>query len=253
MKYRTISRVTYFKKARHRRGHGIHSPFLYHLISEVLENKTRLREYKIFKELKNNVFNLLNNFSAPSLSTIYHEFNLAPSNPRRLYRKVELPRRYGKVAFRLIREFKPASIISYGPTFGANLALIAMACKDSVVYQSINDPIYELASKEIIKSLDISNIRFFNENAIPSVKSEFILINYPCNPDISQKIVNKHFKLHGDDDVLIIRGIHESREMEAIWGEIVASENVRVSLDLFEIGIALFRKGLQKENFILRF
>lgn len=253
MKYRTISRVTYFKKARHRRGHGIHSPFLFHLISEVLENKTRLREYKIFKGLKNNVLNLLRNFSEPSLSAIYDDFNLAPSNPRRLYRKVELPRRYGKVAFRLIREFKPSSVISYGPAFGANLALIAMASKDSIVYQFINDPIYELASKEIIKGMDITNVRFFNENTISSVKSEFILINYPYNSDASQKIVQQHLKLHGDDDVLIIRGIHESKEMEAIWGAIVASENVRVSLDLFEIGITLFRKGLQKENFIQSF
>ncbi len=253
MKYRTISRIVYLKKARHRRGHGIHSPFLFHLISEVIENKTRLREYKIFKSLKNDVLNSLHNFSEPSLSAVYHEFNLAPSNPRRLYRKVELPRRYGKVTFRLIREFKPSSVVSYGTTFGANLALIAMACKDGIVYQYINDPIYEFASKELLNGLAISNVRFFNENTAPSVKSEFILINYPGNPAVSQNVVLQYLKLHGDDDVLIIRGIHESKEMEAIWQEMITSESVRVSLDLFEIGIALFRQGLQKENFIQRF
>lgn len=241
------------KRARHRRGHGIHSPFLFRLITEVVENRTRLPEYRIFKSLKDNVLNLLDDYSEPSLSTVYHQFNLPPSNPHRLYRKVELPLRYGKVVFRLIREFKPSSAINYGPALGANLAVMAMANNDGTVYQLINDQTYELVSKELLKVLAISNVRFFYEDAAPSVNPEFIMINYPGNPDKSRNVVQKCLGLHGEDDVLIIRGIHESKAMESIWQEVISIESVRVSLDLFEIGILLFRKGLQKENFIQRF
>lgn len=241
------------KKARHRHGHGIHSPFLFHLITEVVENRTRLPEYKIFKDLKSNVLDLLDGFSEPSLTNLYHQLNVSFSNPHRLYRKVELSRRYGKVVFRLIREFKPSSVINYGPTLGTNLAIIAMANNDSQVYQLINDTSCELVSKELLKDSAISNVRFFQENEVPSVNHAFVIINYPGNPVVTYNMVQKCLKLHGDDDVLIIRGIHESKEMESIWREMIASESVRVSLDLFEIGIALFRKGLQKENFIQRF
>ncbi len=253
MKFRTIRRIIYLKKARHRRGHGIHSPFLFHLITEVVENRRGLPEYKTLKGLKNKVLNLLDDFSEPLLSAVYPQFNLAPSNPHRLYRKVELPLRYGKVVFRLIREFKPSSIINYGPAFGANLAFMAMANQESQIFQFINDPACELVCKKLLKDLAITNIHLFHDDSELSISHGFIVINYPHNPGVSRNVIQKCLKLHGDDDVLIVRGIHESKEMEAIWQETIANENVRVSLDLFEIGIALFRKGLQKENFIQRF
>ena len=252
MKFRIIRRIIYLKRARHRRGHGIHSPFLFRLITEVVENKRKLPEYKIFKDLKENALNILED-AEPSLSAVYHQFNLPPANPHRLYRKVELPLRYAKVVFRLLREFKPFSVINYGPTLGANLALMATANKESLVYQYINDAAYEQISNDLLKYLTIPNVRFFNESSVPSDDPAFLIINYPYNPAVSHEVVQKRLDLQGDDDVMIIRGIHESKAMEAIWKETIASESVRVSLDLFEIGIALFRKGLQKENFIQRF
>jgi len=253
MKFRIIRRIIYLKRARHRRGHGIHSPFLFRLITEVVENRSKLPEYKIFKDLKGNAMNILEDSSEPSLSAVYHQFNLPPANPHRLYRKVEMPLRYAKVVFRLLREFKPLSVINYGPTLGANLALLAMANKDCLVYQYINDAAYEQISNDLLKYQTISNVRFFNESNIPSDNPSFLIINYPFNPAVSSEVVQKRLELHGDDDVMIIRGIHESKTMQAIWQEMIDSESVRVSLDLFEIGIALFRKGLQKENFIQRF
>ena len=253
MKFRIIRRIIYLKRARHRRGHGIHSPFLFRLITEVVENKRKLPEYKIFKDLKENAMTILEDSSEISLSAVYHQFNLPPANPHRLYRKVEMPLRYAKVVFRLLREFKPFSVINYGPTLGANLALLAMANKESLVYQYINDTAYEQISNDLLKYLTITNVRFFNESSVPSDDPAFLIINYPYNPAVSHEVVQKRLDLQGDDDVMIIRGIHESKAMEAIWKETIASESVRVSLDLFEIGIALFRKGLQKENFIQRF
>jgi len=253
MKFRTIRRIIYLKKARHRRGHGIHSPFLFHLITEVVENKRKLPEYKTFKDIKNQALILLEDSSEQALLPIYQRFNLPPANPHRLYRKIELPLRFAKVVFRLLREFKPASAICYGPAFGANLAFMALANNDCPVYQSGNDPVCELVSQELLQALAISNVHFIDENTLQSFNPEFIMINYPYSPVLSRNVVRKYLRLHGEDDVLIIRGIHESKEMEAFWRELIAYESIRVSLDLFEIGIALFRKRLQKENFIQRF
>jgi hypothetical protein len=52
---------------------------------------------------------------------------------------------------------------------------------------------------------------------------------------------------------VIIRGIHESNRMESIWKDLIKNSRVRVSLDLFEIGIAIFSEKLQKEDFVLKF
>jgi hypothetical protein len=251
MKFRTISRLIYLQKARHHRGHGIHSPFLFYLITKVIENKGNYPEYNYFKSLKNKVFNSLGNFSDPSITKICDEFDLTSPNPKKLYKKIELPIKYGKIVFQLIREFKPSSVISYGPTFGTNLVILAMANNNSHVYHVINDPVYELISMKLLKGPAIVNIHFVAENTIPTIDPEFVMVNCPNNPDISRSVTQKYINKHSDDCVLIIRGIHESKEMETIWREMIVSERVHVSLDLFEIGIILFRKGLQKENYIL--
>ena len=253
MKFRTVRRLMYLKIARHRRGHGIHSPFLFRLITTVVEGKRKLPEYEILKELKKSAFGLLENYQDPFFRDVYHQFKIVPGNGHQLYRKIELPARYVKIVFRLIREFKPSVIVNYGPALGVNLALLAMANNDAEVYQVNNDPACEKFSRELPGNSAISNIHFVQEDTITAIVPEFVNVNYPYNPDMSRYVIRKIMEKHSKDEVMIIRGIHESLEMEANWKEVTERENVRVSLDLFEIGIVLFRDGLQKENFIHRF
>ncbi len=253
MNFRTIRRLMYLKRARHRHGHGIHSPFLFRLITCVVEDKRKQPEYELAKKLRKSALKILYKNSDPSFTSLYHQFKLSPSKTKKLFKKVELPLKYGKVIFRLIREFKPSCIVNYGPAFGVNLALMALAKNDSFVYQVINNVSYRQVCAELIKKANIPNIYYYNEYQITKVVPEFIIVNYPDNPARSWSIVKKLVESNGEDDVLIIRGIHESCEMETLWNKAVEYDRVRVSLDLFEIGILLFRKGLQKENFIHRF
>ncbi len=253
MKFRTISRLLYFKKARHRRGHGIHSPFLFNLITTVIENKRKVPEYKIFRQLKIESMQVLEKYSDQSPNKTYPHIFSHFTKPQKLYKKIELPLRYGKVVFRLIREFKPSSVIHYGPCLGVNLAVMALADQLIPAYQKIGVQEYEKFTMETLKDSSISNIYFLHENDLPAVHPELIMINYPYAPQMTRKIVQNHLENNGLNDVMILRGIHESKEMETIWQELIVNKNVRVSLDLFEIGIALFRAGLQKENFIHRF
>ena len=253
MKFRTLSRLIYLKKARHRRGHGIHSPFLFHLITSVIENRSRLPEYKIFRELKFQALRLLEKNPDQAFTKIFHQFHIPFSKPRKLYRKVELPLRYGKVVFRLIREFNPSVVIHYGPSLGVSQTVIALAVNQTPVYQITDNIDYRIFCLKLLKDLIVPFINFLPEDSALPVKPEFIMINYPFDAEMSYKIIMKYLQKPGENDVLIIRGIHESEKMESIWHHTILSENVRVSLDLFEIGIVIFRIGLQKENFIHRF
>jgi len=253
MKFRTISRLHYLKRAKHRHGHGIHSPFLFHLITNVIEDRRRPPEYKIYKNLRINALILLADSKKLLLSNICNQFNLPLSKQGKIFKKIELPIRYGKVIFRLIKEFKPTSVLNFGPALGINLALMAMANRDTPVYQIINQSACDLFSRELLKDSTISNIHYLAENHKQQVSPDFIVINHPNDPKMSGSISQNFASSLGVNGVLIIRGIHESKEMEIVWNELIANVRVRVSLDLFEVGIALFRTGLQKENFILRY
>ena len=253
MKFRNISRLAYLKKARHRGGHGIHSPFLFHFIAFVIGNKKKIPEYKLFKKLRKQTQKMLKQLHFPFIPEMFTEFGVSTAKPRRLIRKVELPMRYTKVLFRIVREFKPSRLTIYGPTLGLNASSMAIASHDTEILLVTSDSVSGKFANELFKDLSFSNISFASDSIPEIATSDFVLINYPFDAGISVDLVHKHKDFDGANNILVVRGIHNSVEMEHLWEELISSEKVRVSLDLFEIGIALFRKGLQKENFVLRF
>lgn len=239
-------------RARHRGGHGIHSPFLYRLITSVIEDKQKLPDYMVLNGLKKIALKLLRNSAEPIIQELFKKFNLPVTKPHKLYRKVEMPEKYTEVIFRLIRELKPNAVIHYGDTLGINLSAAAMAQNQKGVYQVSNNPEYRLFCDKLPDKSMASNIQWINGKTESSVKAGFLIINCPEQPKLTESIIQKSLGRDGDNGVLIVRGIHETAEAEAIWLKLIASNSVRVSLDLFEIGIALFCKRLQKENFIYR-
>ena len=56
------------------------------------------------------------------------------------------------------------------------------------------------------------------------------------------------------ESILIFDGIHDSKEMENSWEAIKMHKEVKLTIDLYKLGIVFFRQEqLEKENFIIRF
>ena len=53
--------------------------------------------------------------------------------------------------------------------------------------------------------------------------------------------------------VAVFDDIHWSPEMEEAWRLIIARPEVKVSIDLYHLGVIYFREELSKEDFVLRF
>jgi hypothetical protein len=65
---------------------------------------------------------------------------------------------------------------------------------------------------------------------------------------------NAAIKKVNTQSILIFDGIHESKEMEANWEKIKIHYEVKLTIDLYKLGIVFFRQEqLEKENFTIRF
>jgi hypothetical protein len=236
MEYRTKCLIKYWFKAGHRKGHGIHSPFLYRLISAVIENEDFFSAYRMLEEAQTFLLRTIQNKRVRKNGTKHLP---------------DLDARFGKLVFRLVNEFQPKKIGYYGASFGANLLYLALADSRIKVRAYIPDPVEINIIEKLLNRYEIKNV-VLNEE--PQQYTEnFMLINFPDDREKTLTILKAHLQNPGTDDIVIVRGIHQSPEMEAVWSDYIKNEKVRVSLDLFEIGIVLFRSKLQKENFILKF
>lgn len=254
MKHSNISRLKYLLKARHHGGHGIHSPFLFHLITTIIENKQYFPEYGLIKNLRINTLQLLSKIPDQIFSNGSHQFHLTTEKQRSLFLySLELHSGYDRLMYRLVHEFKPKKIVHYGPTLGINSAVMALANREASVFQVTDNPDFNKFSAGLLRNSDISNVDFLQKESGSMDHPDFILINYPNCTESSRYFLKKTEENHAENAILILRGIHQSNEMENLWQEVKTSSAVRVTLDLFQIGLVLFRVGLQKENFIYRF
>jgi hypothetical protein len=79
---------------------------------------------------------------------------------------------------------------------------------------------------------------------IKQIKNEEDLLSY----------FNTAIKKVNIESILIFEGIHKSEEMEASWEKIKMHKEVKLTIDLYKLGIVFFRKEqLEKENFTIRF
>ena len=249
----TLSRLRYFKTARHRGGHQIHSPFLFRLITTVIEEKKRQPEYQTLKILRQRACESLRDSNDSNILSIFASANIDKQKYKKLYRQLELPERYLKLMFRLIREFKPASIVSYGPTLGVHLGAMAIANPAIKIYQTIESTELKLFAENLLQQSNLPNIEYLSPDSVAPEDPDLILINDPHNPQRTVESFKKHTQGSHPPQVIIVRGIHYSKEMEKIWAQIIEDKNVQITLDHYETGLVLLKKGLQKENFIHRF
>jgi NADH:ubiquinone oxidoreductase subunit len=74
------------------------------------------------------------------------------------------------------------------------------------------------------------------------------------NAEVLMSYFNAAIKKVNTQSILIFEGIHESKEMEANWEKIKMHYKVKLTIDLYKLGIVFFRQEqLEKENFTIRF
>ena len=82
------------------------------------------------------------------------------------------------------------------------------------------------------------------------------LLHVKQNKNAAQLMIyfNAAIKKENTESILIFDNIHDSKEMENSWEAIKMHKEVKLTIDLYKLGIVFFRQEqLEKENFIIRF
>jgi len=248
MKYSTRKKLAYLFTARHSKGHGIHSPFLFRLITEVIENKGNFSAWPMLDAAEENVRNTLRMVDKASYQKLYETEISSDFN---VIKKLHLlPVKFDRLIFRLINEFQPSSLLFCGSTFGVTLMAMALADRRIRLVAQVENDHYRSFCRRLIEVYDIVNIDLAGVGNVTA--SDFVVVQNPLNPDECSRVLGQ-IVAKPYDGLIILCGIHTSSEMEAVWKRYQKEQQVRISLDLFEIGIFICKKGLQKEDFVLRF
>lgn len=204
MRYSTptvlLKYLQYYWVASNSKGHGIHSPFVFKFIQEILNGKSPLTA------IENNT---------PAVKQILDQIEVASSS--KLHPKIKL------VIARLLQWLNPITILVTGD-------------KKQFDADSAKNTNAKIGSTQSVESIDFAFIGEGQDGAT-----------------ILQSVNRVMDKMHSNSWV-ILHGMHADSNMETVWNTLKEHSNIRLSIDLFTIGILFCRKEQkEQEHFIIRY
>lgn len=252
--------LKYLIFSRHAKGHGIHSPFVFKLVSDIFWNKRTPDVVFRIEQIRRKNLSDKRTISVKDLGAGSSRKNMNRRKVSDIARFSSVPRKYGILLASMAEEFGMPAIIEFGTSLGISAIYLASGCPSSIVYTMEGCPETSAIAMENFSLSGFDNIRLLKgsfDELLPDVTDSiapglvFIDGNHRKEPLL------KYFRavadISGPDTVIIIDDIHNSPEMEISWKEIKKHEKISITVDIFRMGIVFFREGMNHADYIIRY
>lgn len=240
--------------------HGVHSPFVFDLITKCFYDKTKFAAYFVLKKyrkslLENNDIIEVNDFG--SGSKVYK------SNKRKIVQisKVAgISSKRAELLFRIVKYFQPNEILEIGTSLGLATSALSLGNPNSKITSLERcQNLFQIAKNQC-RLQNLNNIEFINTEFSDFLNnSELSTINYQLiyfDGNHSKKATLDYFELLlptiSNDSIWIFDDIHRNTAMEEAWEIIKNHTKVTVTIDTFLWGIVFFRTEQAKQHFVTR-
>lgn len=254
-----VSWIRHRLKAKTR--HGVHSPFVYRLVDEVIYNFNCLSEFSAIENLRKKLLSDNRTITITDLGAGSHVNNNRQKQVKQLARHALKPARISQLLYRIINDLKPQNSIELGTCLGITTAYLAKAAPRSKVITVEGCPQTASIAQENLTALHAANaeLRIGNfDQLFPDILKQLETIDFVFIDGNHRKEATLDYfrqclpKVNGNS-LIIFDDIYWSKGMTEAWEEIKKHPDVTLTIDLFWIGLIYFRKGQAKEHFKIRF
>ncbi|OSZ80275.1 SAM-dependent methyltransferase [Chitinophagaceae bacterium IBVUCB2] len=254
--------LSYFFTSSNGKGHGVHSPFVFNFITKILNDKTPYPEYEKVEKLRkqllaDNIVLTIEDFGAGSA--------VAKTNSRTvasIAKNAAKPKKFAQLLFRMVKEYQPQTIMELGTSLGITSSYLSLAKPGAKLVTMEGAAEVANRAKKNFQILDLQNYSLIQGNFdhtlsavvndLSAVDFAFIDGNHRREP--TEKYFLELLPKTNNESILIFDDIHWSSEMELAWETIKNHPSVRCTIDLFFIGIVIFRQEFrEKQHFTIRF
>jgi len=254
--------IHYWIKSSNSKGHGVHSPFVFELIDKVLTDDRNFYVFPLIEAAReeylfdNTPISVID-FGPESRLNSNHSKTVASIAKYALKLK-----KIDQLLFRLVNYFGPTTILELGTSLGITTSYLAAANQNSLVITMEGSPEIAKQAERHFQHIGLNNIEQvvgnFDStltNVLQKNKSlDFVFIEKAHQFDSTLKYFNLIKDNLKDQSVVVFGDIHQSKEMEQVWGAVKSDEAVKLTVDLFHIGLVFFRKEQKKkQHFIVQF
>ncbi len=248
----------YLRRAKTR--YGIHSPFVYHLLTDVIGDKTTYPDYDRLRKYRRSLLTDKTYLNVTDLGAGSRHFRFGKRRIDKMARRSASSWKENKLWYRLARHFQPEKILELGTHLGTATYALATAAPQAEIISVEGSTELALKASEQLRKFGINRVKIIQgdfDRVLPELteKHTFDLVLVDGNHRYAPTLRYFEWLLNAvhNDSLIIWDDIHWSPEMEKAWDVISAHPRIRVSIDLFCCGLTFFRREQQKEHFVLRF
>lgn len=169
-----------------------------------------------------------------------------------------ISQKYGRLLVVLIQEFDCKTVMELGTSLGVGTSYLA-SNRNTDVFTIEGCPNISSFTQQQLKKY--TNISYFIGDFSAQLSSVLKKTNEPdlvyIDGNHTYKATIDYFNFflkHGHSKtILVFDDIHWSKGMEKAWAEIIQSNGVSVSIDLFRMGIVFIDQAISKKHYIIRF
>ncbi len=216
-----VKYVTYWLTAANSKGHGIHSPFVFQFVTDILNDD---RFFYAFETIEQ-----------------------ANKQQQRF-------KKYNRLLFKIVDYYQPKTVLYIDESITNTLFYLAQANSNTPVFSFVNNNSQQKKDVQINPAIAINNVFFYEDiSAIPTNEYQLVFIN-TCNEGDLQNYFQLVLPKLTAQSIVIINNIHAGEQLESVWHHLQQHNSVTLSIDLFQLGLIFFRpENKIPQHFTIKF
>ena len=236
--------------------YDVHSPFVADFVEYIVEDERLFYAFPFIERMRARLHR--NNFPLEIV-----DLGAGSKANRAKVRSVRNILRYSAVSdatgqqlFRLVAHYKPKQIVELGTSLGMSTMYLAAAAPNGRVKTLEGCPDIADIAQMNFQRLEFSNISLLLgdfQNTFPKVLNEITQLDFLfIDGDHRAGRAEQYFewslpKIHAKS-VIVLADIHWSKEMEGCWEKIRKHPQVKLSIDLLQLGVLFFDDAIREEQ-----
>ena len=237
--------------------HGVHSPFVFKLITDVLKQQ-RVEAWKPIEDTRRK---LLSNDSA----YVVKDFGAGSKGlqtTRTYSRSVAssaMPKKKGEALHLLVEHIQPSGLLEIGTHFGIGTLYLSEPLHSTKKIITLEgDPTHAAEARTLFHSFQKENIEVVEGNfydTLPTTLNAFPEMEFVyLDGNHTEEATLRYFEIllqHKNITCIVFDDIYWSKGMMSAWKKICADARIELSLDFYWFGVIFLNGRMRKEHFSL--
>jgi len=251
------SYLRYLAKAGHRKGFGIHSPFVFSLLNSVFYEKLQYYCYERIEDLRDQLTCEKAVVRITDRGTGGYKERTLGNIVRRSVKRTK----YAQLLFRLANSNRSKTMLELGTCVGLTTLYLSQVNRQGKVITLDADEAVCAIARENFRQFYADNIELHCgeiDEILPDVLKMHPTLDFVFFDANHTKTATVNYfelclpKAH-KDTIFVFDDIHRDAEMHEAWMQISRHPKIRLSVDVFEMGILFFNTDIAKQEYVVAF